>query len=205
MSETVKSVDRFFRRTGVRKPRLSAWPLSTRYGHSSVSADGRLPASVVTDLPKLRTRFQPGVGAIQAALKVSFCSTASNLEPLKSTRTDRSGILSAQQTTCNTRALWEPGRPTPPFRLYRGDVDLLHRHDGVECALGRRAIRIRYRRDEGARGALPRQSPPILALAARRLLTDARHACAGARGLAKASAEQECLVAGGLFFLYFFR
>ena len=30
--ETVKSVDRFFRRTGVRKPRLSAWPLSTRYG-----------------------------------------------------------------------------------------------------------------------------------------------------------------------------
>ena len=40
---------------------------------------------------------------------------------------------------------------------------------------------------------------PILAQAARRPLSDACHASAGALGLAKASAEQACLMAGAVF------
>ena len=58
----------------------------------------------------------------------------------------------------------------PPRRLYRGNVDFLHRHHRVERAFGGCGIGAHHCVGEGARCDLPRQAPAVFAPAARAFL-----------------------------------
>ena len=53
-----------------------------------------------------------------------------------------------------------------PRRLYRGNVDFLHRHHRVERAFGGCGIGAHHRVGEGSGGDLPRQAPAVFAPAA---------------------------------------
>src|SRR5262249_14641546 len=61
-------------------------------------------------------------------------------------------------------------RPSPP-RLDLGDVDILHGHRRLERALGRGAVRVFDRFDQGARRDLPVQAPLVFTPSARAFLT----------------------------------
>ena len=54
----------------------------------------------------------------------------------------------------------------PPRRLYRGNVNLLHRHHRVERAFGGCGIGAHHGVGEDAGGDLPRQAPAVFAPAA---------------------------------------
>src|SRR5690349_691550 len=85
-----------------------------------------------------------------------------------------------------------------PRRLDRSDVDLCHLHHRLEGAFRSSGVRIGYRVDECNRGDLPRQTPSILAPAARALGTavsdDRVPVAVRLRLVGRRHLERECLV-----------